>query len=267
MGASISKLQLGDFCYGSSDSYREYITRVRGNKSVGRGVYGDCNGPHGTVRHGMGCIVEGLCKVGDGNFKDRIRLGVQVVGVDYAGGGGKVVLKTQKGDTYRCKILIITVPLGCLKRDTIRFDPPLPLWKRNAIKNVGMGCYKKVFLTFDSIFWDPEPPILALARITHPKKTKMERREGDLDLGDKLTIENLWAKDQVPCLAAILVGDAAENARGRPDEEIVSAVLHLMRMCMQPSVAVSDCVASEVTRWEVRSRAFRRALRAVPFLS
>jgi lysine-specific histone demethylase 1 len=37
----------------------------------------------------------------------------------------------------------------------IRFEPPLPAWKREAIARLGFGSLNKIVLYFDKIFWDP----------------------------------------------------------------------------------------------------------------
>jgi monoamine oxidase len=47
----------------------------------------------------------------------------------------------------------VTIPLGILKQDTIRFNPVLPVWKRTAISSLGVGLINKIILRFPSIFW------------------------------------------------------------------------------------------------------------------
>jgi len=72
------------------------------------------------------------------------------------------------------------------------FHPPLPLPKLKAIDGIYPGSYKKVILTFDSVFWPTTQPFISLARITHPSKTKMENKP--LNIGDKLFLENFHAQ-------------------------------------------------------------------------
>ena len=52
--------------------------------------------------------------------------------------------------------VIVTVPLGVLKKGSITFSPPLPAAKQAAIAALGMGLLDKVALVFriDDIFWD-----------------------------------------------------------------------------------------------------------------
>lgn len=42
--------------------------------------------------------------------------------------------------------MLITVPLGVLKRNLIEFDPPLSKRKLGAIRRLGFGVLNKVFL-------------------------------------------------------------------------------------------------------------------------
>ena len=49
---------------------------------------------------------------------------------------------------------IVTLPLGVLKAETVRFEPPLPAAKRNAIQSLGMGLLDKIYLIYESPFWD-----------------------------------------------------------------------------------------------------------------
>jgi polyamine oxidase len=47
----------------------------------------------------------------------------------------------------------VTVPLGVLKRDVLRFSPALPSDRLAAIERLGFGRYEKVVLQFDEPFW------------------------------------------------------------------------------------------------------------------
>ncbi|HAT1822513.1 TPA: NAD(P)-binding protein [Legionella pneumophila] len=59
-------------------------------------------------------------------------------------------------DKYHANQVIITVPLGVLKANTIKFHPDLPMDKRTAISKLGMGSYEKLYLLFDKVFWDKD---------------------------------------------------------------------------------------------------------------
>lgn len=54
------------------------------------------------------------------------------------------------GTVIEADIVVVTVPLGVLKKDGIKFDPPLPEYKQESINKLGFGVYDKVFVTFAS---------------------------------------------------------------------------------------------------------------------
>lgn len=79
-----------------------------------------------------------------------IRLNNYVKKIEYGSDG--VAVTTNKG-IYEAYAAVVTVPLGVLKKQQIKFDPPLPKKKRKAIRKLGMGNVNKVFLIFDKPFW------------------------------------------------------------------------------------------------------------------
>lgn len=83
-----------------------------------------------------------------------IRLGKTVETIRYDTEGVEVVTAT---GTHNAATVIVTVPIGVLKAQTIEFDPPLPARKLEAIQNVGAGVVEKVILAFDTPFWRQSP--------------------------------------------------------------------------------------------------------------
>jgi monoamine oxidase len=65
----------------------------------------------------------------------------------------QVSVGTEKGE-YLADAVILTVPLGCLKRSTIEFTPPLPPRVHSAIEHLGYGNLEKVFLRFEHSWWN-----------------------------------------------------------------------------------------------------------------
>ena len=100
------------------------------------------------VPAGLGGVVEPWARGQD------IRFGQTVERVGYDRDGVRV--KTAQGLEIRAKKLILTVPLGILKKGTIVFDPPLPKEKTEAIWRIGFGNYQKTALLYDELFWDPK---------------------------------------------------------------------------------------------------------------
>ena len=60
---------------------------------------------------------------------------------------------TEKGECFTASQIVITVPLGVLKKQHIRFIPDLPQQKKQAIQKLGYGVFNKLFVHFDQAFW------------------------------------------------------------------------------------------------------------------
>ncbi|SPJ27530.1 FAD-dependent oxidoreductase [Falsiruegeria mediterranea] len=67
-----------------------------------------------------------------------------------------VQLRDAAGTEFAADAVIVSVPLGVLKTDHIRFEPALPKPKRQAIAKLGMGLLDKVYLRYDAVFWDAD---------------------------------------------------------------------------------------------------------------
>jgi monoamine oxidase len=80
-----------------------------------------------------------------------LRLGVDVAEVACSPDGVRV--RRGDGTTEEGSHVVVTVPLGVLKRDALRFSPALPADRLAAIERLGFGRYEKVALRFDEPFW------------------------------------------------------------------------------------------------------------------
>ncbi|HZW42567.1 MAG TPA: FAD-dependent oxidoreductase [Agromyces sp.] len=65
----------------------------------------------------------------------------------------RVSLRLDSGESLTVDRAVVTVPLGVLKTDTLRFSPALPLLHQRAISLLGMGVVDTVWLRFESAFW------------------------------------------------------------------------------------------------------------------
>jgi monoamine oxidase len=80
-----------------------------------------------------------------------IQLNQKVTKIDYSNNKIKV---SHNQKISIADYVLITVPLGVLKKETIQFIPDLPKTKKKAIQNVGMGCVNKYALQWEKKFWD-----------------------------------------------------------------------------------------------------------------
>jgi monoamine oxidase len=83
-----------------------------------------------------------------------IRFNQSVIRVVHSQDG--VSATTSQGLEICAKKIILTVPLGILKKGSIVFEPPLPEEKDAAIKRIGFGNYQKTALLYDEVFWNKE---------------------------------------------------------------------------------------------------------------
>lgn len=87
----------------------------------------------------------------------NVRLGAPVTTVRWDENGAEV----EAGDRVeRLDRVVVTLPLGVLKRGVVRFEPELPAEKRGAIERLNAGHISKVVLRLDRVYWPPEMTFL-----------------------------------------------------------------------------------------------------------
>lgn len=248
--SSTSELRLDDFtqAHGDWDDDKDYKDE------------GDFYGPHCTVRDGMSSILKPL--FGDG-ISERILLNQEVTRIQYKEADGercskKVVVSTSSGLEVIADYCVVTMPINCLKEaikegvePTKRFfEPQLSNPKIDAIQSIRMGYYKKVFMTFDRIFWPStnEPFMGLVVRKDHGRRSS--------PIGDSLFLNNLWAAKGIPCLEAILVANAGKWAVQKSDDEIRTVVLDFIADALGTDIVPTKndihtyCTKCHITRWE-----------------
>ncbi|KAM4729246.1 peroxisomal N(1)-acetyl-spermine/spermidine oxidase-like [Anableps anableps] len=74
-----------------------------------------------------------------------------------------VMVECEDGERIIADHVIITVPLGYLKRHcSTLFQPPLPLHKLHSIQRLGFGTNNKIFVEFDEPWWDADCDVIQL---------------------------------------------------------------------------------------------------------
>lgn len=96
---------------------------------------------------GYGRIAEGLAR------GLRIELGAVVQQVSH--GAGEVRVQTSRG-IFRAGQVVVTLPLGVLRANAVRFVPDLPAPMRRAAMRLGSGVLNKLYLRFPRVFWARE---------------------------------------------------------------------------------------------------------------
>ena len=81
----------------------------------------------------------------------HLRLGAEVAEVVVS--GQDVLVRCSNGTVEDGSHVVVTVPLGVLKRGAPQFSPALPPDRLAAITRLGFGRYEKVALRFEQPFW------------------------------------------------------------------------------------------------------------------
>ncbi|MEL7253605.1 MAG: FAD-dependent oxidoreductase [Pseudomonadota bacterium] len=89
----------------------------------------------------------------------EVKLNHAVEAVEWGDGASVIV----DGRAHAFDAVIVTLPIGVLQAGHVRFDPPLPNDKQDAIGKLGLGLLNKLYLKFDRPFWDVDKPWIMLA--------------------------------------------------------------------------------------------------------
>lgn len=104
----------------------------------------EMGGDHCFLAGGNWKLINALCE------GIPIFYGKTVHTVRYGNKGVEVIAGDQ---VFQADVVLCTVPLGVLKKKTIRFEPELPERKLAAISRLGFGLLNKVAMVFPHVFW------------------------------------------------------------------------------------------------------------------
>ena len=77
-----------------------------------------------------------------------IKLNMPVTSIEYKSEDKNVSVTCKDGSEIIADYVIYPVPLGVLKADTIKFVPPVPKRRQEAINNLEMGGFEKIILVW-----------------------------------------------------------------------------------------------------------------------
>ncbi|XP_072962799.1 lysine-specific histone demethylase 1 homolog 3 [Typha angustifolia] len=201
-------------------------------------VYGGFGGAHCMIKGGYSTVVESLGKGLDIHLKHivtQITYETAESG-DIVHDRNKVKVCTSNGSEFMGDAVLITVPLGCLKSETIKFSPALPDWKQSSISRLGFGVLNKVVLEFPKVFWDDTVDYFgATAEETGSR-------------GQCFMFWNVRKTVGAPVLIALVVGKAAIDGQNISSADHVNHALMILRKLFGKD-SVPDPVASVVTNW------------------
>lgn len=190
-------------------------------------------GEHVLLKQGYGPLVDGLVN----GLERNLRYGWKVTSVDYSAVDGPVQLTAEstssRSETYSYDSVLITVPLGVLKRGSIRFEPSLPRNKQEAITRLGFGGLMKVAMEFPQQFWVKHDMFGAL-------------RESVSKRGQFYFFWNLVPCTSKPVLVGVVAEPSVKVMEELPDYKIVQEALMVLRRRYPQA---PDPIAYSISRW------------------
>ncbi|XP_018419598.1 PREDICTED: peroxisomal N(1)-acetyl-spermine/spermidine oxidase [Nanorana parkeri] len=142
-----------------------------------------------------------------------------------------VQVQCEDGDTFLADHVIVTLPLGFLKKHADDFlNPPLPPSKIQAIKKLGFGTMNKILLEFEKPFWDTNSSYIQLvwegeSALTDPQKDL--KKNWMKKLSGFVVLEPPGQLGHVLC--GFIAGEEAEYMESLSDEEVLSSMTSLLR--------------------------------------
>ena len=147
------------------------------------------------------------------------------------------------GEGIDADAVLITVPLGVLKAHTIKFSPPLPAWKREAVDRLGFGPIEKIVLLFERRFWDESADFCGCLPDPAIARDDLSKHRGEFFL-----FWNLERSHGTPGLVCISSGAFADKAwRHYSLKGVVNKALATLRRTFGPEVQTlyRKCLVSD----------------------
>ena len=166
---------------------------------------------------------------------------------------------TQKTHTKYAKTILTTIPLGVLKKKAVRFNPPLPQSKLDAIDVIGFGILNKCILYWDkntidelsfSSWWPEGHEVLEFIN------TNNNNNDGNGDTngngGGDLSFTTFFNEKQLGngghyVLSAWIGGQEAIDMESQTDDQIVNVVMKNLRIMLGDSIPPPT--SHVISRW------------------
>ncbi|XP_057790051.1 polyamine oxidase 1-like [Salvia miltiorrhiza] len=146
-----------------------------------------------------------------------------------------VIVKTEDGSVYEANYVILSVSIGVLQSNLINFSPPLPRWKTEAISNIDIMVYTKVFLKFPHRFWacDADKEFFMYAHETRGYYTFWQN------------MEKAYPGSNI--LVVTLTNEESKRIEAQSDEETKREAMEVLRAMFGPQIPEASDIL--VPRW------------------
>jgi len=219
------------------------------------GEYKNLPGGDRYLLGGYSSIVEGLLSVIRKNSRENFHIqtnhfvhsivyngalrvsGIQIVESDNPSVDLEMsISKMESSFDIEADWVIVTVPLGVLKKELIHFEPPLSDRKSRAIEHLGFGTLDKLFLQFKENFWGGDNYAwIGYASENHGRLVSL------------LNMQSL-SKRNDPILCCFIADEAALEMEQMTDEYAVQSALISLEKHFGVLVK-KNFLSAIVTRW------------------
>ncbi|MDZ7868552.1 MAG: NAD(P)/FAD-dependent oxidoreductase [Rheinheimera sp.] len=159
----------------------------------------------------------------------HIKTGQVVSAIHWGESGVQVVCAQQ---TYNADQVIVTVPLGVLKKHQPQFVPALPAAKREAIAKLGMGVLNKCYLRFAKPFWPDDVDWLEYIAPQHGEWTEWV---------------SLLRSTQKPVLMGFNAAERGRAIEALTDQQLVDSAMATLRLMFGNDIPNPQDY--QITRW------------------
>lgn len=162
----------------------------------------------------------------------RIELGQVVTEVHWQEKGSSSVRVVTNQSEFTADSVIVTLPLGVLQADTVRFVPRLPNPKETAIAHLKMGLLNKCYLRFAEPFWSKKVDWIECI---------------SKESGEWTEWASLLRSTNIPVLMGFNAAKRARNIEQWTDEQTVESAMTTLRRVFGEEIP--DPTDFLITRW------------------
>ncbi|KAH6634315.1 flavin-containing amine oxidoreductase-domain containing protein [Chaetomium sp. MPI-SDFR-AT-0129] len=159
---------------------------------------------------------------------------------------GPATVSCEDGSTIEADFVVSTIPLGVLKHGNVKFEPPLPSWKSDAVERLGFGVLNKVILVYKEPFWDEDRDIFGVLR-NPTNRHSLEQKDYAPQRGRFFQWFNVTRTSGLPVLIALMAGDAGFDTEQTCNDDLVAEATHILHSVY--GSRVPNPVEAVVTRW------------------
>ncbi|KAH6650849.1 flavin-containing amine oxidoreductase-domain containing protein [Chaetomium tenue] len=202
-------------------------------------------GGHSMVVGGYQSVPRGLMHLPTSlNVKQKS----PVSNITYTSGSttGPATVTCEDGSIVKADFVVSTIPLGVLKHGNVKFEPPLPSWKSDAIDRLGFGVLNKVILVYKEPFWDEDRDIFGVLR-SPTIRHSLDQKDYASQRGRFFQWFNVTKTSGLPVLIALMAGDAGFDTEQTCNDDLVAEATSILRSVY--GTRVPHPIEAVVTRW------------------